>query len=218
MKINQNYEVKIIIFGRNFCCVFVFCCFEAIPQSVARILKKYFLFGESSIMGGKSGYSVKSIVTLPTVLFALKILWRGLWFVMWDSYTTLYLVATNATFQNTVLYIARAIIRGSIAVTKYLIGVTSSQNNPMVQLVEKEIKQVPESKIMSDDETSKHHSTRSVLKQSTDEVKIVSMSFVTVFLTWVIKTATSTRRNMIGSIAEHKKNKEREEEQKNKTK
>ena len=86
----------------------------------------------------------------------------------------------------------------------------------MVQLVEKEIKQVPESKIMSDDEADKPSTTRSVLKQSTDEVKIVSMSFVTVFLTWVIKAATSTRRTMIGSIAEHKKNKEREEEQKNK--
>lgn len=169
-------------------------------------------------MADKMGYSVKSIVTGPTILFALKILWRGLWFVMWDSYTTLYLVATNATFQNTVLYIARGIIRGSIALTKYLIGVTSSQNNPMVQLVEKEMKQVPESKIMSDDESNKMSSTRSVLKQSTDEVKIVSMSFVTVFLTWVIKAATSTRRTMIGSIAEHKKNKEREEEQKNKNK
>lgn len=166
-------------------------------------------------MVGKSEYSVKSLVTGPTILFALKILWRGLWFIVWDSYSTLYIVATNATFQNTVLYIARGVIRGLIAVTKYLIGVTSSQNNPMVQLVEKEIKQVPESKIMSDDEADKPSTTRSVLKQSTDEVKIVSMSFVTVFLTWVIKAATSTRRTMIGSIAEHKKNKEREEEQKN---
>ena len=167
-------------------------------------------------MTGQSGYSLKSM-TGPTVTYALRILWKCLWFVLRDSLTTVYIVATNATFQNTVLYIARTVIRGSLAMTRYLIGVTSSQNNPMVQLVEKEMKHVPESKIMSV-EAEKHKSTRSVIKQSTDEVKIVSMSFITVFLTWVIKAATSTRRTLIGSITEHKKNKEKEEEHKKRKK
>ena len=155
----------------------------------------------------------------PGVAYALRILWRCLWFFMTDSVSTLYIIATNATFQKSVLYLARTVIRASLAMTQYLIGVTSSKNNPMVQLVEKEMKQVPVSEIMSsgDETENRRKSTRSVIRESTDEVKIVSMSFVTVFLTWVIKTATSTRRSMIGSITEHKKNKERiKEGQKNK--
>uniref|UniRef100_A0A7M5V6M8 Uncharacterized protein n=1 Tax=Clytia hemisphaerica TaxID=252671 RepID=A0A7M5V6M8_9CNID len=143
----------------------------------------------------------------PTAVYALRLLTKCILFILRDALTTLYVLVTNATFQNLVLYTARGIIKGFLSLTYYLIGVTSAERNPIVQVVEKEIKDVPTSPIMASKEP--HKSTRSVLKQSTDEVKLVSMSFATVLLTWVIKAATTSRRALVGSISEHKRNREK---------
>jgi hypothetical protein len=142
----------------------------------------------------------------PTATFAAKIFGKFVWFIARDAVLTIYALITNTTIQNLVIYACRAMISGVLSLTYYIIGLTSSKRNPMVQLVEKEIKEVSTSKIMASKE---HDSTRSVIRQSTDEMKIVSMSFVTVILTWIIKTATSTRRSLICLITEHKKNKEK---------
>ena len=118
---------------------------------------------------------------------------------------------TNATFQNLIIFVARAVIKGTLTLTHSLIKFSASDGNPMVKLVTKEIEQVPTSKIMTSSKgKGRYTTTRSVLQESTREVKLVSMSCVTVLLTWIIKAATSTRRNLIGSIAEHNKQKQQE--------
>lgn len=137
-----------------------------------------------------------------TTHYVIKLLAKLSFMVVRDFLTYFYLIVSNATVQNVVIYMARQLIHGALALTYYMIGLSASQSNPMVKHVEKEIKDVTASRVMS---STDHDSTTSVLKDSTEQMKLVSMSCMTVILTWVIRAATTSRRHLIGLIADRKK-------------
>ena len=117
-----------------------------------------------------------------------------------DAVNFVCFILQNATFQKLVIYASRRCINSTLWLIYYVIG--SLDSNPMIKIVEKEIKEVPKSSIMKLD---KHDSTKSALYNSAKEMKVLSMSFMTVILTWVIKGATTARRSLIGSITETRK-------------
>lgn len=156
---------------------------------------------ESSYLTSITSYTPKSMMG-STTQYLVRLVARMSLLLFRDFLTYSYLIVSNATFQNVVIYIARQIIKGSLALTYYFIGLSASQSNPMVKHVEKEIKGVPTSKVMS---SKTHDSTKALLKDSTEQMKLVSMSCLTVILTWIIRAATTLRRHLISLIAEHKK-------------
>ena len=121
-------------------------------------------------------------------------------FLLSDTFNVIYVLVTSVTVQNIALYTCRCIVNFILWLTYRLIG--SSKSNPVIKVVEKEIKLVPKSKVMSSKEVGP---TKTVISESAKEVKIVSMTLITVVLTRVIKYATESRRSLIGSIAESRK-------------
>ena len=133
-------------------------------------------------------------VTLLFIQLALK----SFFLIFRETVKLMYLATTNATPANFVLFVTRLAINGSLTVTTFAID-RAGKKNPVLKIVEKEVQRVPKSKVM----VSQEHSTaKDVIHDSAQEMKLVSMSFMAVVLTWIIKTATVKRRNLVASISE----------------
>jgi len=135
---------------------------------------------------------------MSVVLFLIKIALKSYFLAFRETVTILYITLTNATVAGFVLYLTRFVIRIFLWITNYVIDKTG-KGNPVVKVVEKEVVKVPQSKVMVSDE---HPTAEGIIGDSVEEVKLISKSFMAVVLTWIIKTATSQRRQLIASISE----------------
>merc|ERR1711964_21806 len=110
-------------------------------------------------------------------MFFIRVVVQGYMMALKETLNLLYLALTNFTFAGGVLYITRTLVGFSLWTTDTLIQKTEVKNNPIVKVLEKDLDNVPKSKLMT---SSEHETANGVIGESVEEMKVVSMSFLVV--------------------------------------
>jgi len=111
-----------------------------------------------------------------------------------------YVFIVNITFENSLLYLTRQIMGLFLFLTTYSIGTMNS--NPIIKVVEKHVKDIPKSEMMTSDEIK---NTKVFLQDFMSSMKIISTSLLSILLTRFIKNATVARRTLISNLANEDK-------------
>jgi len=111
-----------------------------------------------------------------------------------------YVFIVNITFENSLLYLTRQIMGLFLFLTTYSIGTMNS--NPIIKVVEKHVKDIPNSEMMTSDEIK---NTKVFLQDFMSSMKIISTSLLSILLTRFIKNATVARRTLISNLANEDK-------------
>jgi len=111
-----------------------------------------------------------------------------------------YVFIVNITFENSLLYLTRQIMGLFLFLTTYSIGTMNS--NPIIKVVEKHVKDIPKSEMMTSDEIK---NTKVFLQDFMSSMKIISTSLLSILLTRFIKDATVARRTLISNLANEDK-------------
>ena len=125
----------------------------------------------------------------------LVVLTKTLIFLITDLMYLMQDLRETATIQNLVVYSTRRLMIGFLKITDY--SMETCNKNPVMKVVEKKVKDIPNSAIMKSDQID---STSVYIREYKISVKIIVMSMGSIMLTWVIKAATTARRSLINTM------------------